>query len=222
MQSIIQLFTVLHAVSTATAFSAPTPTTTSSSAPWQSFLDSLFPSNAATNALTTRRLELKQQLTTECRQNAGRSTPEIRQRIESIMEQLAPLNPTSETATSALLKRRWIVEWTSEKEINFFLEKGISEEITQTIGGDVLENYIPFVKGGGFGVTGQISVDEESEGLLRTNFKFLNANLDVGRWGDYNFPPVGKGWFDTIYLDEGLRIDTNSRDDILICRVDGS
>jgi len=138
------------------------------------------------------------------------------------MEQLAPLNPTSETATSALLKRRWIVEWTSEKEINFFLEKGISEEITQTIGGDVLENYIPFVKGGGFGVTGQISVDEESEGLLRTNFKFLNANLDVGRWGDYNFPPVGKGWFDTIYLDEGLRIDTNSREDILICRVDGS
>jgi len=85
----------------------------------------------------------------------------------------------------------------------------------------MLENNIPFVNGGGFGVTGQIRVDEESEGLLRTNFKFMNAKLDLGRWGSYNFPPVGEGWFDTIYLDEDLRIDTNSRDDILICRTEG-
>ena len=56
--------------------------------------------------------------------------------------------------------------------------------------------------------------------LMRTNFKFKNASLDLGRWGEYNFPPVGEGWFDTIYLDEGLRIDTNSRDDILICRAE--
>lgn len=119
------------------------------------------------------------------------------------MAELAPLNPTSETAASPLLKRRWVLEWTTEKEINFFLDTGISEEITQTLGDDVLENYIPFVRGGGFGVTGGTSVDEAREGRLRTNFKFQSASLDVGKWGNYNFPPVGAGWFDTIYLDEG-------------------
>jgi len=125
-----------------------------------------------------------------------------------------------------------VVLWTSEKEINFFLENGISSEIIQTLSdGDILENYIPFVKigggNGGFGVTGRISVDqatmrEDEEGggsLIRTKFQFEKANLNLGRWGTYNFPPVGEGWFDTIYLDEDLRIDTNSRNDILICRA---
>ncbi|KAL7524610.1 hypothetical protein ACHAXR_002126 [Thalassiosira sp. AJA248-18] len=231
MQSFIPLLVFLHMARIATSFcSAPiiptlTKTTTSSSAveavaPWQSFLDTLFADNNNNNSNKATTNTLKQQLLSECQQSYGRNTPEIRNRIETIMSQLAPINPTPQTAKSPLLKRKWILEWTSEKEINFFLEKGFSVEIIQTLDGSTLENYIPFVKGGGFGVTGDISVDEESEGLLRTNFKFKNANLDIGRWGEYNFPPVGEGWFDTIYLDEGLRIDTNSRDDILICRAE--
>jgi len=67
-------------------------------------------------------------------------------------------------------------------------------------------------------VTGELSVPENSDELgIRTNFKFTAASLDLGRWGKYNLPPVGEGWFDTVYLDEELRIDTNSRNDILIC-----
>lgn len=220
--SAIRLLLFLHAVGTATSFSAPK--TTTSSAPWQNFLDSFFSSpspNAAPNS-NSAATALKKELITECRQSVGRNTPEIRQRIEVLMDQLAPLNPTPKAATSPLLQRRWILEWTSEKEINFFLDKGLSRTgaITQTLDGDVLENDIPFVGGGGFGVTGRISVDEEREGLARTDFEFRTANLDLGKWGEYKFPPVGKGWFDTIYLDQGLRIDTNSRDDILICRAD--
>ncbi len=90
--------------------------------------------------------------------------------------------------------------------------------------GKTLENYIPFVNigggNGGFGVTGRISVDEEGEeeeridganedyyqegrGSRRTKFKFEKAILNLGRWGTYTFPPVGEGWFDTIYLDKG-------------------
>lgn len=106
-------------------------------------------------------------------------------------------------------------EWTSEKEINFFLQSGISKRITQTLSNGCLENYIPFVKGGGFGVSGSIrpalsdfkSDDYEEHKLLllscRTQFQFTNAKLDLGKWGIYNFPPLGKGWFDTIYLDDG-------------------
>lgn len=92
-------------------------------------------------------------------------------------------------------------EWTTEKEINFFLQYGISERISQTLDNGVLTNYIPFVKGGGFGVTGEICIDDAMP--CRTNFKFKNAELDLGKWGVYNFPPVGEGWFDTIYLDDG-------------------
>ena len=190
---IVRLLVLLSVVRVVASFSA-----SSSAAPWQNFLGSLFADN-------TQRVELKQQLISECRQNIGYNTPEIRQSIESIIYELCPFNPTQQTATSNLLKKKWIVEWTSEKEINFFLEKGISNEIIQTLNGDILENYIPFVRGGGFGVTGKISVDEDAseEVLMRTNFKFKNAKLDLGRWGEYNFPPVGEGWFDTIYLDDG-------------------
>ena len=103
-----------------------------------------------------------------------------------------------------MLRRGWALEWTTEREINFFLEWGIGEGITQTLDGDTLVNYIPFVKGGGgFGVTGRIRVDEEMAGSMRTTFKFESANLNLGRWGEYSFPPVGEGWFDTIYLDDG-------------------
>jgi len=104
--------------------------------------------------------------------------------------------------------------WTTEKEINFFLENGLSDSISQTINGSVLKNSIPFKNGGEFGVSGTLSIPDP-EGV-RTEFEFKAATLDLG-WFKFNLPPVGKGWFDTIYLDEELRVDINSRDDILIC-----
>jgi len=201
----------LALLETVVSFSAQTTTS-----PLQSFLGSLFPNTQSNNNAA---IDLKQQLISECRDNIGYCTPEIRQRIEEIMYQLSPLNPTKDTATSPLLQKKWVLEWTSEKEINFFLEKGFSDEITQTLSGDTLTNDIPFVKGGSFGVTGEISIDEQSQGLQRTNFKFTKATLDLAKWGEYSFPPIGAGWFDTIYLDSDLRIDTNSRDDILICKA---
>ena len=118
--------------------------------------------------------------------------------------------------------------WTTEKEINFFIDWNISGQITQTIDDRVLENNIPFLKGGSFGVKGKLSIPEDdvdettdstSEGV-RTEFEFETASLDLGKWGKFSFPPVGKGWFDTVYLDENFRIDINSRDDILICKAD--
>lgn len=80
---------------------------------------------------------------------------------------------------------------------NFFLQNGISKRITQKLSEGVLQNYIPFVRGGGFGVTGEICRASDVANC-RTEFQ-----LDLGKWGVYNFPPVGKGWFDMIYLDDG-------------------
>ncbi|EJK43898.1 hypothetical protein THAOC_37612 [Thalassiosira oceanica] len=167
-----------------------------------------------------KRDALKQNLICACREKEGLCTPQIRRDIESMIGQLAPLNPTSNSARSPLLKREWKLRWTSEKEINLFLTNGWSNDISQTIiegngGASKLQNNISFVRGGFFSVAGEVNTDSELR--LRTNFEFREATLDLARWGRYRFPPVGKGWFDTIYLDSSLRIDTNSRGDILIC-----
>ena len=158
--------------------------------------------------------ELKTLLLQQCRRT---DPPPTRQEIQEIIDQLAPLSPVTATAASPLLQAKWILEWTTEKEINFFIQQGFSEKraIYQTIEGDVLGNMIPFTRGGGFGVTGSLEVlDKKGQ---RTNFVFSKAKLDLGRWGKYDLPPIGKGWFDTIFLDQDLRVDVNSRNDILIC-----
>lgn len=109
-------------------------------------------------------------------------------------------------------------EWTTEKEINVFDDWGISSTISQTIDGSVLQNLIPFKRGGSFGVTGSLTIPDPDG--IRTEFEFESATLDLAKWGKYTLPPVGKGWFDTVYLDDNFRVDTNSRDDILICTAE--
>jgi hypothetical protein len=74
---------------------------------------------------------------------------------------------------------------------------------------------IPFRKGSSFGVEGHLTTPE-LQGIC-TDFEFESATLDLGKWGSYALPRVGKGWFNMIYLDKNLLIDINSLDDILIC-----
>ena len=66
-------------------------------------------------------------------------------------------------------------------------------------------------------MSGAVAVNEANP--LRTDFEFTTATLDCGVSfiPVLDLPPVGKGWFDTVYLDDELRVDTNSRNDILIC-----
>ncbi|GAX21672.1 hypothetical protein FisN_29Hh111 [Fistulifera solaris] len=157
---------------------------------------------------------LKQQLLQLCRQKPERAT------IESYVDQLAPLSPVQATAASPLLQKKWKLQYTTEKEINLFIDQGWSPpgSIYQIIDGNRLENCIPFVNGGSLGVQGTLSIPDRAG--QRTNFVFSEATLDLGRWGSYRIPPVGQGWFDTLYLDRDLRIDINSRNDLLICTAE--
>lgn len=158
--------------------------------------------------LAQRRKELKELLQQECENNN-------RQKIEGIIAELQQVNPTPDSAKSPLLQRKWLLIWTTEKEINLFIDWNLCGDIYQTIDGTMLENMIPFQRDGYFGVKGALSAEGDG---VRTNFEFNEATLDLGRWGSFKIPPVGKGWFDTLYLDNQLRVDTNSRNDILICR----
>ena len=205
----------------ASAFSAPSPAA--------SFLDSIAsifqngPGNNNSNkGLAQKRSQLKSDLLELC--SSGKPNEIDRKDVEIIMEELAQIRPFDNTASSPSLQKEWILAWTTEKEINIFSEWNISGEVTQTIqNGDELINLIPFKKGGGLSVNGVLSVpvdddgdDDSSSSGIRTNFEFSSATLDLN-FVKLTLPPVGKGWFDTIYLDEELRVDVNSRDDILIC-----
>ena len=139
--------------------------------------------------------------------------------IDAAIDALAAVSPAS-NAVSKQLEKTWSLLWTTEKEINFFIEQGWSTNITQEIVKDALINTIPFVNdNGSFGVRGRIfrSPDDPS---IRTQFVFETATLDWNwlPFSPVSFPPVGQGWFDTVYLDEDFRVDRNSRNDILVCR----
>jgi PAP_fibrillin len=181
------------------------------------------PNAAATSSArsSSKVRQLKTELLQACSSiGGGGRTNKERDTIESLINELAPLPPTTATASSPKLQKCWKVLWTTEKAINFFLENGLSTEITQTITAEgKLENVIPFVRGEGgasFEVARTVSALDRAG--VRTNFAFTSAVLDLGRkWGTYRLPPVGSGWFDTLYLDVELRIDRNSRNDILSC-----
>lgn len=181
----------------------------------------------ATDSNDRERQRLKSELLELCRRrragetkNNNTSVPPRRAAVQAVLDRLVPLSPVTETAASPLLQKEWLLEWTTEKEINLFVDLGWAapRTITQTIDerGN-LSNRIPLVGGGSFGVRGRCRADATSGGGVRTGFVFEGATLDLPRWGTYALPPVGRGWFDTVYLDDDLRVDVNSRDDILVC-----
>jgi hypothetical protein len=207
---------------------APLVSAFSTPSPQASFLDSIasiFQNNSGNNNkinLGQKRSQLKNDLLELC--SSGKPNEIDRKEVEIIMEELAQIRPFDNTASSPSLQKEWILKWTTEKEINIFSEWNISGEVTQTIqNGDELISIIPFKKGGGLTVEGLLSVDESddddgdssSSSGIRTNFEFSSATLDLN-FVKLTLPPIGKGWFDTIYLDEELRVDVNSRNDILI------
>ena len=89
----------------------------------------------------------------------------------------------------------------------------MSDEISQSIVGSNMRNLIVFKNGGNFSVDVELGVDDVNP--LRTNFEFVSAALELNGL-NIRLPPVGEGWFDTLYLDENLRVQTNSRNDVFV------
>eukprot|EP00815_Leptocylindrus_aporus_P008510 CAMPEP_0116055018 /NCGR_PEP_ID=MMETSP0322-20121206/3150_1 /TAXON_ID=163516 /ORGANISM="Leptocylindrus danicus var. apora, Strain B651" /LENGTH=178 /DNA_ID=CAMNT_0003538527 /DNA_START=236 /DNA_END=772 /DNA_ORIENTATION=+ len=155
-----------------------------------------------------RRNELCLKLLETCR-----SGEKDRKVINEIVEELSLLNPTSSPSISSLLEKDWRLEWTTEKEINLFSDWNLSDEISQSIVGSNMRNLIVFKNGGNFSVDVELGVDDVNP--LRTNFEFVSAALELNGL-NIRLPPVGEGWFDTLYLDENLRVQTNSRNDLFV------
>ena len=158
--------------------------------------------------------------------------PKRCEEIDAAIDALALVTPITTTAEllQKLNNKTWYLIWTTEKEINLFIERGWSKNVTQQLFNDTtLINHIPFVGNTGFfGVTGSIYRNATSSNDIdvcntRTQFKFEQAQLSFNlSWVQktINIPPIGQGWFDTVYLDDTFRVDRNSRNDILACCTD--
>jgi len=121
------------------------------------------------------------------------------------------------------LNGRWKLRWTSEKEVLFLMDKGLlglpCTGVFQDLNLDAgrLENLVEFSEGH-LRVGSTAAWDDESE--RRVNFKFGSCEA---RWKDLAvpLPPVGEGWFDTVYCDESVRVARDVRGDTLVSVRDG-
>lgn len=169
--------------------------------------------NSSDGDLKKKRQQVKNNLMNICQKPFGKDSAS---EITLLLPELRKVNPTPASSSSPMLFKKWQLLWTTEKEINFFNDFKLSKpnSISQTLTKDKIINTIPFSSGGSFEVVGTIEVNKD---LNRVEFEFETANLNLNRWGQFSFPPIGAGWFEILYLDSDLRVDINSRNDILIC-----
>jgi len=139
-------------------------------------------------------------------------------RFDEIVAELRELSPAERPASDPRLTGDWECQWTSEKEINFAVEKGLFGEpwrrTVQSIdvAAGTLENRIEF-EDGLLRVCSTFAPDGDNG--RRFNFAFESCDV---RWRSVSLPlpPVGKGWGELVYLDDDFRIQRDVRGDLLV------
>ncbi|KAM2156781.1 hypothetical protein ACFX1R_042429 [Malus domestica] len=137
--------------------------------------------------------------------------------IVKAIDDLADLGRDSVT-TGGSLSATWRLLWTTEKEQLFIIQKASlfgtqTGDVLQVIdvGQRVLNNIITFPPDGVFFVRSDIAIASNQ----RVNFKFTSAVLRGKSW-EIPLPPFGQGWFDTVYLDDEIRVVKDIRGDYLV------
>ena len=176
----------------------------------------------AVGGAAVERATLKAELLSLAEQSRGgldAFEPEAQQRFDEVVAALSALTPSEAPARSSAFSGEWQCEWTTEKELNFAVEKGLPgcpwERTYQQIDLEkgTLENVIQFAEGSYLKVGSTIAPDADNG--RRFNFAFDRCEL---RWRSIRvpLPPVGKGWGELLYLDEELRVQRDVRGDLLI------
>uniref|UniRef100_A0A7N1A814 Plastid lipid-associated protein/fibrillin conserved domain-containing protein n=2 Tax=Kalanchoe fedtschenkoi TaxID=63787 RepID=A0A7N1A814_KALFE len=140
-----------------------------------------------------------------------------RSEITAAIDDISELGKGTVT-TGDSLSATWRLLWTTEKEQLFIIEKaGIfgtrAGDVLQVIdvGKGVLNNVITFPPDGVFFVRSTIEVASAQ----RVNFRFTSAVLRGKGW-EVPLPPFGQGWFETLYLDDDIRVVKDIREDYLV------
>lgn len=145
--------------------------------------------------------------------------PAKRAEIVEAADQIAGLGGSSDTVTTGpALSATWRLLWTTEKEQLFIIENA---GLFGTQAGDVLQvidveqrtlnNVITFPPHGAFFVRSNIEIASPQ----RVNFKFGSAVLRGENW-EFPLPPFGQGWFESVYLDDEIRVAKDIRGDYLV------
>lgn len=139
--------------------------------------------------------------------------------IESMIDKLLLLEEDNESKKTkntddSRLSARWKLLWTSEQETLFLLEKFNNSNAYQTIDvrAKTLSNTVEFAGGNTFLVESEIKIADER----KVEFKFVSAGLKFSNGFTLPVPPVGKGWFDNVYVSDEYRVARDSRGDTLI------
>tara|TARA_A100001037_G_scaffold189379_1_gene169570 strand:- start:2968 stop:3450 length:483 start_codon:yes stop_codon:yes gene_type:complete len=141
-----------------------------------------------------------------------------REQIESIIDTLSEASKNSTTNNNntedSKLSARWKLLWTSERETLFLLEKFKGSTAYQTINvkEKTLGNAVEFSGGNTFLVESEITIENET----KVEFTFTSAGLKFSNGFMLPVPPVGKGWFDNVYVGDRYRVARDSRGDTLI------
>ena len=144
-----------------------------------------------------------------------------REQIESIIDKLSEASKNSKTNNNnnnntedSKLSARWKLLWTSEKETLFLLEtfKGSTAYQTINVKEKTLRNAVEFSGGNTFLVESEIKIENET----KVEFTFTSAGLKFSNGFMLPVPPVGKGWFDNVYVGDRYRVARDSRGDTLI------
>ncbi|KAL4599966.1 hypothetical protein ACB092_11G164700 [Castanea dentata] len=144
--------------------------------------------------------------------------PPKRASIVEAIDALALLGGNDTVTTGASLSATWRMLWTTEKEQLFIVENA---RLFGTAAGDVLQvidvenktlnNVITFPPHGVFFVRSVIEIASPQ----RVNFRFTSAVLRGKNW-EIPLPPFGQGWFETVYLDDEIRVVKDIRGDYLV------
>nr|GMD65108.1 probable plastid-lipid-associated protein 11 [Ipomoea batatas] len=140
----------------------------------------------------------------------------LSQIVSAIDDVAAAGHDTVTTGTS--LSATWRLLWTTEKEQLIIIKNA---PLFGTRAGDVLQvidvenmslnNVITFPPDGVFFVRSNIEVASSQ----RVNFRLTSAVLRGKGW-EFPLPPFGQGWFDTVYLDDEIRVVKDIRGDYLV------
>lgn len=145
------------------------------------------------------------------------SDPQKLSLITQAIDDLASIGRDTVT-TGSSLSATWRLLWTTEKEQLYIIKNA---PFFGTKAGDVLQvidvekrtlnNVITFPPDGVFFVRSTIEVASSQ----RVNFRFTSAVLRGKGW-EFPLPPFGQGWFETVYLDDEIRVVKDIRQDYLI------
>jgi hypothetical protein len=145
--------------------------------------------------------------------------------VKALMTQISATTRQQEVDQRTKLPGQWELIYTTEREVNFFKTSwpfAKVESITQVLDlydTQQISNSIQFVGGGAFLVDGTVAaVDNGGESQYdRVAFTFTGATARL--WNkDFSLPPVGSGWFDTMYVDDTYRLSQDLRGDWSVFR----